>query len=176
MERRSVGTADSARPCGRGSVLLPLDKGRAGQDAPTFVVEVVYLQRTASWTDKGRTAISLPALDLPISRTGLRLFYPPQFQIALQPGVFRPDEDRGPFADALRRPAAPPPAPAPAAERDMASAGLQRLVDRFRVESGERTVAGILPVDVNVPDFGPSVFLAAELTAESRAPSESSSP
>jgi hypothetical protein len=31
-------------------------------------------------------------------------------------------------------------------------------------------VAGILPVDVNVPDFGPSVFVAAELTAESRAP------
>jgi hypothetical protein len=156
-----------------GSVLLPLDKGRAGQDAPTFVVEVVYLQRTTSWIDKGRTAISLPALDLPISRSGLRLFYPPQFQIALQPGVFRPDEDRGPFAEALRRPAVPPPAPAPApaAEREMASAGLQRLVDRFRVESGERTVTGILPVDIDVPDFGPSVFLAAELTAESRAPS-----
>ena len=122
-----------------GAVLLPLDKGRAGQDAPTFAVEVVYLQRTPLWSDRGRTTIELPALDLPISRTGLRLFYPPQFQILLQPGVFRPDEDRGPFADALRRPA-PLPAPSPAAERDMASAGLQRLVDRFRVESGERTV------------------------------------
>jgi hypothetical protein len=166
-----------------GSVLLPLDKGRVGQDAPTFVVEVVYLQRTGAWTDRGRAAIELPALDLPVSRTGLRLFYPPQFQVALQPGVFRPEQDHGPFAEALRRPvpvatagsvaariAPPPPAAAPAAA-DAASAGLQALVDRFRSESGERTVVGILPVDVNVPDFGPSVFLAAELTAESRAPS-----
>jgi hypothetical protein len=66
----------------------------------------------------------------------------------------------------------PPPPPAPAAApAEVASAGLQRLVDRFRSESGERTLAGILPVDVSVPDFGPSIFLAAELTAESRAPS-----
>ena len=165
-----------------GSVLLPLEKGRAGQDAPTFVVEVVYLQRTAPWNDNARTAVALPALDLPVSRTGLRLFYPPQFRIALQPGVFRPEQDHGPFAEALRRlvPVAaagsaariapPPPAAAPAPP-DAASAGLQRLVDRFRNESGERTVVGILPVEVSVPDFGPSMFLAAELTAESRAPS-----
>ena len=154
-----------------GAVLLPLDKGRIGQDAPTFAVEVVYLQRTSSWRDKARTTIDLPALDLPVSRTGLRLFYPPQFQILLQPGVFRPDQDHGPFAEALRRPVVPPPVPQPAAApADAASAGLQQLVDQFRAESGQRTVAGILPVDVNVPDFGPSVFLAAELTAESRAP------
>jgi hypothetical protein len=167
-----------------GSVLLPLDKGRAGQDAPTFVVEVVYLQRTTSWNDKERAAIELPALDLPVSRTGLRLYYPPQFQVALQPGAFRTEQDRGPFAEALRRPVQPPPpppppAPAAAAEALRGSAasrigspdGLQALVDRFRSESGERTVVGILPVEVNVPEFGPSVFLAAELTAESRAPS-----
>ena len=158
-----------------GAVLLPLDKGRAGQDAPTFAVEVVYLQRTALWNDRGRTTIALPALDLPISRTGLRLFYPPQFQILLQPGAFRPEQDHGPFAEALRGPAGPPtppPAAAPApVTSDAAGAGLQRLVDQFRAESGQRTVAGILPVDVDVPEFGPSVFLASELTEESRAPS-----
>jgi hypothetical protein len=47
---------------------------------------------------------------------------------------------------------------------------LQALVDRFRAESGGRTVAGALPVNVTFPAFGPSMFLAAELTAESRAP------
>lgn len=52
-----------------------------------------------------------------------------------------------------------------------ASSGLQALVDRFRNESGARTVAGTLPVHVTFPDFGPSLFLASELTAETRAPS-----
>ena len=88
--------------------------------------------------------------------------------------MFRPEQDHGPFAEALRRLVGPPPPPEPAAapaSLDSAGAGLQRLVDQFRAESGQRTVAGILPVDVNVPEFGPSVFLAAELTAESRAPS-----
>jgi hypothetical protein len=46
------------------------------------------------------------------------------------------------------------------------------LIDRFRSETGnERRVVGTLPVAVTVPDFGPSSFLAAELTAENQAPS-----
>jgi hypothetical protein len=45
------------------------------------------------------------------------------------------------------------------------------LVDRFRNEAGGRTVVGTLPVHVTFPQFGPSVFLASELTAESTAPS-----
>jgi hypothetical protein len=48
---------------------------------------------------------------------------------------------------------------------------LQALVDRFRNEAGGRTVVGALPVHVTFPQFGPSVFLASELTAESNAPS-----
>ena len=132
-------------------MLLPLDKGRAGQDAPTFVVEVVYLQRTSAWTDKGRRQSTLPALDLPVSRTGLRLFYPPQFQVALQPGVFR--IDAGPWP--VRRGTAPPvrrrrPRPRPPARVDApptvesAALDFSALVDRFRSESGERTVVGHL--------------------------------
>ncbi len=57
------------------SVLLPLEKGRAGQDAPTFVVELVYLQRIPEWEAKGRATLALPALDLPVSRTGVSLHY-----------------------------------------------------------------------------------------------------
>ena len=38
-----------------------------------------------------------------------------------------------------------------------------------RKETG-RTTTGIVPVRVRLPEFGPSIFLAAELTAETRLP------
>jgi hypothetical protein len=151
------------------AVLLPLEKGRAGEEAPTFVVDLVYLQRVEGWIDKGRAQVDLPALDLPVSRTGLELHYSPRYRVELQPGAFRAEDDPGPFAEALRRPptgvtAATPPGEAKSTLR------LQALVDRFRAESGGRTVAGALPVTVTFPQFGPSMFLASELTAESRTP------
>jgi hypothetical protein len=157
------------------AVLLPLEKGRANEEAPTFVVELLYLQRTDAWADKGRARIELPALDLPISRTGVELHYSPRFRVEPQLGSFRVDTDPGPFAAALRLPLAPPPPPAPpspasASERG-AEKGLQALVERFQNERGGRIVIGSLPVRVAFPSFGPSVFLAAELTAEAATPS-----
>jgi hypothetical protein len=155
---------------GNDAILLPLDKGRIGQDAPTFVVELVYLQRVAAWANKGPVVIDLPALDLPVSRTGLRVFYPPHFTVALEPGTFRTESDPGPVAEALRR-SQPVPASA-STDRLQNASGVQTLIDQFRSETGsERRVVGTLPVAVAVPDFGPSIFLAAELTAETQAPS-----
>ena len=152
------------------AVLLPLDKGRAGEEAPTFVVDLVYLQRVGAWTDKGRSHVDLPALDLPVSRTGLELHYSPRFRVEPQPGAFRPELDQGPFAEALRQPIVS--SGKSSNERDQQGAsGLQALVDRFRKESNGRTVVGSLPVHVSFPQFGPSIFLASELTAEARAPS-----
>ncbi|HVQ15137.1 MAG TPA: hypothetical protein VMS40_16155, partial [Vicinamibacterales bacterium] len=156
----------------RDAVLLPLEKGRAGEDAPTFVVEIVYLQRIDSWIDKGQTRLALPAVDLPVSRTGVELYYSPRFRIALQPGAFRVEDDPGPFAEALRAAApVPPPMGNPAPQLRAEVSGLQALVDRFRTEAGGRTVVGSLPVHVTFPAFGSSTFLASELTAESLAPS-----
>jgi hypothetical protein len=153
------------------AILLPLDKGRAGQEAPTFVVELVYLQRASAWPEKGAATIALPALDLPTSRTGLRLHFPPRFRVELRPGTFRAAHDSGARAEALRAVDAPRPAPPPpAASPGPPAAGLQSLVDRFRNETRERTVVGSLPVDVPFPEFGPSIFLVAELTAEARSP------
>jgi len=154
----------------RDAVLLPLEKGRPGEEAPTFVVDLVYLQHVDRWMSKGRAHVDLPALDLPVSRTGLELHYSPRYRVELQPGAFRPEDDPGPFAEALRR--------APTAivygKAPVTDAGsmlrMQALVDRFRAESGGRTVAGALPVNVTFPRFGPSMFLASELTAESLAP------
>jgi hypothetical protein len=155
-----------------GSILLPLEKGRAGDDAPTFVVGLVYLQgERAAWLEKGRARVDLPSLDLPISRTGVELFYSPRFHIEAQPGTFRVEADPGPLAEALRQsPAAAPVVADKKVQGDRAAAGLQTLVDRFRSESGGRSVVGSLPVHVAFPAFGPSIFLAAELTAEATAP------
>jgi hypothetical protein len=153
----------------RDAVLLPLEKGRAGEDAPTFVVQVVYLQEIDSWPEKGRARLELPALDLPVSRTGLEFYYSPRFRVNLQPGAFRVEDDPGPFAEALRHPVGPP--AAAKAVPDRGAAGLQALVDRFTAESGGRTVVGVLPVHVSFPMFGPSMFVASELTAEAESPS-----
>jgi len=103
-----------------------------------------------------------------VSRTGIELYYSPRFRVEPQPGSFRVETDPGPFAEALREP--PQMASKDLRDRDAAAAGLQTLVDRFRTETGGRTVIGSLPVHVTFPEFGPSIFLASELTAEARAP------
>ena len=163
-----------------GAVLLPLEKGRAGEEAPTFVVTLVYLQRVDAWPDKGILGLTLPAVDLPVSRTGLRLYHSPRFRVVPEPGAFRVEDDPGPFSEAMR--ARPSSAPRMATAPPQASglvldqsrvareSELQTLVDRFRNESGIRTVAGSLPVDVAFPDLGPSLFVVSELTADGRAP------
>ena len=151
-----------------GAVLLPLQKGRTGEDAPTFVVELVYLQRAAAWIDKGNARVDLPAVDLPVSRTGLSLHHSPRFKVEPRPGRFRVEVDRGPWSSAL---SSPPAAATPAPVRGPAqSSELKDLFERFRKESG-RTTAGVIPVQVRFPQVGPAVFLAAELTAETRFPS-----
>src|SRR5262249_32341604 len=115
-----------------------------------------------------RLTIDLPSVDLPISRTGVRFFYPPRVQILPEPGVFRVDP--GPMVDAYSSPiAAPMAAPVDASSALRPPVGLQGLVDRFKSQGGERRLVGALPVAVDFPNFGPSIFLAAELTAEGRA-------
>ena len=145
------------------AVLLPLGKARVDEDAPASVVKLVYLQPESSLTDT-RLTLQLPSVDLPISRSGLRLYYPPTLRVESEDGTFRPASDSGPFSAALRMSAAP--AVARRYEVGSANAGLQGLVERYRSESGERRVMGALPVDISVPVWGPSVFLASELTPE----------
>lgn len=160
-------------------VLLPLEKGRAGEEAPTFAVSLTYLQRTRAWDRTGSTTLELPALDLPISRTGVEFNYSPRFRVEPLPGAFRVEDNIGPTAEAFTRPPVvdanrvaragpPPPPPPPAASRP--SSDLQALVDRFRTDAGGRTSIGTLPVQVAFPSFGSSVFLAAELTPDAQAP------
>jgi hypothetical protein len=159
-----------------GAYLLPLQKGRTGENAPTFAVELVYLQRETAWTIRGDARIELPSVDLPVSRTGLVVHYSPRFDVVLKAGAFRQATDPGPWTQALRltaSSAAPPgpPAPPPVAEPKAGEDGkeLQGLVERFR-KNGGKVAAGSIPVQVVIPDFGPSFYAAAELTAELQAP------
>jgi hypothetical protein len=164
------------------AILLALEKGRAGEDAPTFVVRVTYLQRGHAWTDKAAPYLHLPALDLPISRIGVEVHHSPRFRVSVQPGAFRMEMDPGVFAEALRRAtpnvsttrpsaaAAPPPPPAPMASESDPKYEIKQLIDRYRNEGGGRSVTGSLPVEVSFPTLGPSIFLATELTPESQAP------
>ena len=156
-----------------GGYLLPLLKGRAGEAAPTFAVELVYLLRAPAWSDRGTARVELPAVDLPVSRTGLLLHHSPRFTLEPQPGMFRVEAFQPPWTLALRAtaPAAKPVAAgsaAPRAEKDADDAFA--LLERFRRDAG-KTVTGLFPVLVRVPEIGPSLFAAAELTAESQAPS-----
>lgn len=153
-----------------GALLLPLQRGRAGEDAPTFVVELLYLQRVESWTDKGDAHVELPAVDLPVLRTGVGFRYSPRYEVSVKPGIFRPADDTGPWNPVLRDDMAPPPAPpvpAPKASERDARADLPALLDRLQKEAG-RTRQGVVPIAIRFPDIGPATFLAAELTPEAR--------
>jgi hypothetical protein len=163
-----------------GALLLPLQKGKAGEEAPAFAVEVSYFGRSARWTAKGREQVTLPSVDLPVSKSGLEVRYSPRFRVTGIAGAFRPASFEAPAAAVLADlPDSPPPAPPPpkssaGARADVAkSAGVaeeqQALIDRFQ-EGRARRVAGVLPVRVPFPDVGPVLFVVSELTAEAQAP------
>jgi len=179
-----------------GSLLLPLEKTRAGEEAPAFALEIFYLLREPSWSDKGKATLALPALDLPVSRTGLLLYHPPLFKLTAEPGTFRMETYAAPTSDAFH------PAvidigkgtgvgagagdtsvngavtydrlqgfqhlngPPPASPQS----STQTLVENFKNKSLGGRSAKVLPIRPAFPAFGPSLFFVSELTAENRAP------
>jgi hypothetical protein len=177
-----------------GALLLPLEKARAGEDAPAFAVEVVYLSRGAAWSDKGELKVPLPTLDLPVSRTGLVLFHPPLFKLNAAPGAFRAQAYEEPGSTALSNEGSGGELsgssgaglimPRVVADQTSqifsdslnvpnapaASPANQAALDKFREKSKGGKVAGILPIRVAFPAVGPSLYLVSELTAESVAP------
>jgi hypothetical protein len=172
-----------------GSLLLPLEKSRGGDDAPAFAVEILYLAKATAWNDKGQQKVPLPALDLPISRTGLLLYYPPLFKVSAEPGTFRPQEYVSPVSAVLEPSGSAAPSNAPASptefdrldkvaklpgaddkEKQEKKDATQALLDSFKAKSSAGRVTGILPISVAFPAFGPSIFLVSELTSENQFP------
>jgi len=200
-----------------GSLLMPLDKSRAGEEAPEFAVEFVYLSRGTAWNDKGQFKLALPALDLSVSRTGLLVYHPLLFKVTAGPGAFRTEPYENPLSSVLNTGSwssatgfgpgagggtgggafngravssllelspgigsAQPPPPAPTElnlknepKSKEAQAQTEALLDKFRVDSLAGKRAGILPIYVSFPAFGPSLYLVSELTGENQAPSAS---
>jgi hypothetical protein len=178
------------------SLLLPLSKARSGEEAPEFAIEIVYFAPGTGWTEKGRLKVSLPALDLPISRTALQVFYPPQFRFSAEAGSFHVENYTGPISTVLIAAVAEPAvdsvvspavlatvtaAASPASSTDANAAkeqkseaakhSAQTLVDKFHASERGARASGILPVRVNLPAFGPSIYLVSQLTSENQSPS-----
>jgi hypothetical protein len=186
-----------------GSLLLPLEKSRGGEDAPAFVVELMYVTKAPAWQDKGKQTVTLPALDLPISRTGVLFYYPPMFRVAAEPGTFRTQEYQGPISAALSNDesvsvagfsagaAAGGPVvvngPTQTAQLQQFDRletfaklqtnddkekkdATQALLDSFKSKSMAGRVTGIVPVNIDFPAFGPSIYLVSELTSENQSP------
>jgi hypothetical protein len=180
-----------------GSLLLPLEKSRGGDEAPAFAIEILYLTKAAAWNDKGHEKVSLPALDLPISRTGLLLYYPPLFRVSAEPGTFHtqvyanpaaavlePIEEDGREGGGALVSNGTLPTAAKQSDRLEQFAKLQgnetddkekkdatrALLDTFAAKSRAGRVTGILPMKVAFPAFGPSLFLVSELTSENQFP------
>lgn len=155
------------------SLLLPLQKSRSGK-APVFAVEILYVTRGPAWGEKGEAKLALPAVDLPISRTGVQLYYPPLFRVSSGAGgAFRTSPYEDPSSVALEGRAGGDeeksyPASQPAAPQTHGAT--KSLVDQYLKDSGDGRRAGILPMLVSFPTFGPSLFLISELTAENQAP------
>lgn len=221
-----------------GSLLLPLEKSKASEDAPEFSIEIIYLSPNAAWADKGKAHLALPALDLPISRTGLQVYYPPLFKVTSEPGSFRAETYANPISTVLNAPefselsqyaklspgvatgfgngvgsgngagtggsstlAGVPGGMAGGAVNGALPAGVaggafsadaisslpvngrdfsgktvspdqtKTLVDKYRSSTSVGRATGVLPLSVNFPAFGPSIFLISELTSENQTPS-----
>lgn len=156
-----------------GALLLPLAKARVGERPPTSAVEIAYVERVDAWGVQGRMPLEFPAPDLPVSRTGLELHYPPRYKVSAESGSLRPaafheaDEVFGraehglvPSGDEARANEA----------KDQLGADLRGLVDRYQKQELGRRAAGTLPPRVRFRAFGPRLFLAGELSAEKSAP------
>jgi hypothetical protein len=155
-----------------GSLLLPLEKNKTGDEAPSFVVEVSYLDRTAPWSDKGHLSLSLLAVDLPISKSHLLLHHPPLFRVAPASGSFRVATYEAPQSGVLQ------PGSEPGlvqlnpgiAKVEGISEGTKQLVSQMRDSKRSSGPARNLPLRVVFPHFGPSIFLVSELTTENQVP------
>lgn len=176
------GTAVRPGQAPDGGLLMPLQKARAGEDASAFSVEVLYIWSGKPWDENGKVAVPLPKLDLPVSRTGIRLQYPPLFKVLSEPGAFHVESYADPSSSVLARRLPPPSSvqtnplfqqvPAPKGKEAVGQTvdATQALVDRFKSETQTGRSTGILPIKISLPVVGASIFLMGELTGENQAP------
>ncbi len=156
-----------------GALLLPLEKGRSGEDSQAFPVDLLYLVRSPGWIDKGQAVVGLPALDLPISRTGVQLYYSPVYRLTPRPGAFRVETFQPPSSAAFAEATVQEAARAANTELMQMRANqmaIQALADSFQAKN-QGAKSGLMgSVGVAFPAVGPSLFFLSELTTENQAP------
>jgi hypothetical protein len=185
---------------GRGAgdlLLLPLQKRGAGERAPDLAIRVLYLDKSVSWMAEGERRLILPALDVPVQRTGLQLHHSPRFRLGVAPGPFHVQPfapPRSPTLASLDRvitSAAPAKAATPpdggsasglridaprltneAQQRDERTAAgeVRTLIDHYQRSTYAVRATGVPPVPMTFPDRGPRLYLATEHTPEGVAP------
>ena len=155
-----------------GSLLLPLEKNKSGDESPSFVVEVSYMDHTPQWQEKGHLRLSLLAVDLPISKSHLLLHHPPLFRLTATPGVttnFRVTPYEAPESSALTGTPAPVSETQIQGQTDANAEAARQLVSQLHVTAATKPARN-LPLRVAFPHFGPSIFLKSELTSENQTP------
>jgi len=156
-----------------GGLLLPLQKGRSGEQAQAFTVDLLYLGRGAAWSDKGQISLPLPAVDLPVSRTGLQLYYSPVYRLTPRAGVFRVEPFQPPSAASFAQLTGPPSGQVVNQELVQMQANqmaIQALADSFQAKTRGGRSGAMLSVGVAFPAVGPSLFFLSELTTENQTP------
>jgi hypothetical protein len=156
-----------------GSLLLPLEKMKSGDEAAAFVVEVAYMDRTTQWTDRGRMRLSLVSVDLPISKSHLLVHHSPIYRLTAPAGLsgsfrvapYEVSESLLRLAPGVTTSSQPAPIPPDAT----VSEGTKQLVSKLR-DNKRSTPMRNLPLRVAFPHFGPSLFLISELTSENQTP------
>jgi hypothetical protein len=151
------------------ALLFPLAKGRPGEDATLFAIEIVYLTRSGAWGTRGRSTVVLPTLDLPVSRSGAVVYSPPGFRITPAPGSFRTANYENAASGVLNGALTPPPTPDPLQATGPGTPA-RDLVNTYHERWAGRPAAALLPVRVAFPAVGPSAFLVSELTSEGKGP------
>jgi hypothetical protein len=159
-----------------GSLLLPLEKMKSGDEAAAFIVEIAYMDQTAPWADKGRVRLSLVSVDLPISKSQLLVHHSPIFRLTTPPGLtgsFRvvpPSESQGLLRLAELAPGIATSNEPTSTPTETVSEGTRELVSKLRDTKRGNTPTRNLPLRVAFPHFGPSLFLMSELTSENQTP------
>jgi len=168
-----------------GSLLLPLTKTQAGEEAAPFAVSLTYLVRGAALADRGHSSVALPSVDLPVSKSGAVVYSPPGFRVTADPGPFRTQTYERPSSAAFGgAPAAAQPSANAAPQNALnqqpdilqqfnsnaAQSASQTLAEKYKARSEARTGGKALPAGLAFPALGASMFLASELTAENQAP------
>jgi hypothetical protein len=152
-----------------GSLLVPLEKTRSGEESPAFVVEISYMDKVLPWGEKDRIRLSLLTLDMPISKSTLRLHHSPLFRVTPSPGSFRVAPFEAPASPILRAGGGSA-VGARIPDKAITAAATQGTVSSLPQSTRPSRPVRNLPIRVGFQHFGPSIFFVSELTSENQTP------